>query len=217
MWGWYPNMELVVDNFNKQHDDVQVCWTNVGQGSDEYDKFQTAISAGTGAPDVVMVEADRIPTFQIQDALVDISEFGFDAVKDNFSEGAWKDVSVGDGVYGAPVDGGPMAMIYRKDIFDQYGITPPTTWAEYEQAAQTVKDAGGPLFGDLGANVPAVIMALQYPEGRPAVHLRPGQRGRDRHQANDEASKEVLDYWAGLARRAWSARRTSSPRSTSPA
>ena len=43
-----------------------------------------------------------------------------------------------------------MGMIYRKDIFDQYGITPPTTWAEYEAAAQKVKDAGGPLFGDLG-------------------------------------------------------------------
>ena len=43
-----------------------------------------------------------------------------------------------------------MGMIYRKDIFDQYGITPPTTWAEYEAAAQTVKDAGGPLFGDFG-------------------------------------------------------------------
>ncbi|HUG51709.1 MAG TPA: hypothetical protein VLZ78_12000, partial [Terrimesophilobacter sp.] len=47
LWAWYPNMELVVDNFNKQHDDVQVCWTNVGQGGDEYDKFQTAITAGT--------------------------------------------------------------------------------------------------------------------------------------------------------------------------
>ena len=96
MWGWYPNTQLVVDNFNKQHDDVQVCWTNVGQGGDEYDKFQTAISAGTGAPDVIMVEADRIPTFQIQGALVDIKQYGFDAVKANYSEGAWKDVSVGD-------------------------------------------------------------------------------------------------------------------------
>ena len=81
LWAWYPNMELVVDNFNEQNDDVQVCWTNVGQGGDEYDKFQTAITAGTGAPDVVMVEADRIPTFQIQDALVDISDYGYEDVK----------------------------------------------------------------------------------------------------------------------------------------
>jgi multiple sugar transport system substrate-binding protein len=198
MWAWYPNMELVVDNFNEQNDDVQVCWTNAGAGGDEYDKFQTAITAGTGAPDVVMLEADRIPTFQIQDAIVDISGYGYDDVKDNFSEGAWKDVSVGEGIYGAPVDGGPMAMIYRKDVFEQYGITPPTTWAEYEAAAQTVKDAGGPLFGDFGANVPAVVMALQYQNGAQPFEYDPANEGEITITLNDDASKEVLDYWAGL-------------------
>jgi multiple sugar transport system substrate-binding protein len=199
MWAWYPNMELVVDNFNEQNDEVQVCWTNAGAGGDEYDKFQTAISAGSGAPDVVMLEADRIPTFQAQEALVELSDLGYEDVKENFSDGAWKDVSVGDGVFGAPVDGGPMAMIYRKDIFEQYGITPPTTWAEYEAAAQTVKDAGGPFFGDLGANVPAVMMALQYQNGaQPFTYdaATPENIGID---LNDAASKEVLDYWAGLS------------------
>jgi multiple sugar transport system substrate-binding protein len=198
MWAWYPNMQLVIDNFNEQSDEVQVCWTNVGQGGDEYDKFQTAITAGTGAPDVIMIEADRIPTFQVQEAIVDISDYGYEDVKDDYSEGAWKDVSVGEGVYGVPVDGGPMGMIYRADVFDQYGITPPTTWAEYQTAAQQMKDAGGPLFGDLGANVPAVMMALQYQNGaQPFTYdsASPETIGID---LNDDASKEVLDYWAGL-------------------
>jgi len=198
MWAWYPNMELVVDNFNKASDDVQVCWTNAGQGGDEYDKFQTAITAGTGAPDVIMIEADRIPTFQVQNAIVDIAAFGYDDVKDNYSEGAWKDVSVGEGVYGVPVDGGPMGMIYRKDIFDTYGITPPTTWAEYEAAAQKVKDAGGPLFGDLGANVPAVMMALQYQNGAEPFTYDSADPEKISINLNDDASKEVLDYWDGL-------------------
>lgn len=198
VWAWYPNMDKVVENFNEQHDDVQVCWTNAGQGGDEYSKFQTAISAGTGAPDVVMLEADRIANYVIQDALVDISGFGYDEVKDNFSEGAWKDVSVGDAVYAAPVDGGPMAMIYRTDVFEQYGITPPTTWAEYETAAQTVKDAGGPLFGDFGANVPAVLMALQIQKGAQPFEYDPTKPTDITVQLNDDNSKEVLDYWAGL-------------------
>jgi multiple sugar transport system substrate-binding protein len=198
LWAWYPNTELVVDNFNEAHDDVQVCWTNAGAGGDEYDKFQTAITAGTGAPDVVMMEADRVPTFQIQGGIIDISDLGYEDVKDNFSEGAWKDVSVGDGVYGAPIDGGPMAMIYRKDVFDQYGITPPTTWAEYETAAQTVKDAGGPLFGDFGANVPAAIMALLYQNGAHPFTYDPANEGEIGINLNDAASKEVLDYWDGL-------------------
>ena len=199
MWAWYPNMELVVDNFNEQNDEVQVCWTNAGAGGDAYDKFQTAISAGSGAPDVVMLEADRIPTFQAQEALVELNDLGYEDVKDDFSDGAWKDVSVGQGIYGAPVDGGPMGMIYRKDIFEQYGLTPPTTWAEYEQAAQTLKDAGGPFFGDLGSNVPAVMMALQYQNGAQPFTYDAASPEIMGINLNDDASKEVLDYWAGLS------------------
>jgi multiple sugar transport system substrate-binding protein len=198
LWAWYPNTEKVVDNFNNAHDDVQVCWTNAGAGGDEYDKFQTAVTAGSGAPDVVMLEADRIPTFQVQDALVDLKNLGYQDVKANFSDGAWKDVSVGDGVYGAPIDGGPMGMIYRKDIFDKYGITPPTTWAEYETAAQKVKDAGGPLFGDFPANQPAYVTALLYNNGAQPFTYDPADKGTIGIKLNDDASKKVLDYWAGL-------------------
>ena len=60
---------------------MQVCWTNAGQGNDEYTKFQTAIAAGTGAPDVIMLEADVLPSFSIRNALVDLTEFGADDVR----------------------------------------------------------------------------------------------------------------------------------------
>ncbi|MGI5239742.1 ABC transporter substrate-binding protein [Dactylosporangium sp. CA-139066] len=201
LWAWYPNTQKVVDNFNNGHDDVQVCWTNAGAGGDEYDKFQTAVTAGKGAPDVVMLEADRIPTFQVQKALVDLKDLGYKDVKANYSDGAWKDVSVGDGVYGAPIDGGPMGMIYRKDIFGKYGITPPTTWAEYEAAAQKVKDAGGPLFGDFPANQPAYVTALLYQNGAKPFTYDPANKGEISIKLNDDATKKVLDYWAGLVKK----------------
>ena len=75
VWAWYPNMAKVVDNFNNQHTDVQACWTNAGQGQPEYQKFQTAISAKKGAPDVIMLEADQLVGFEIQDALVDLAPY----------------------------------------------------------------------------------------------------------------------------------------------
>ena len=102
VWAWYPNMANVVDNFNKAHTDVQICWNNVGQGNDEYTKVQTAISAKKGLADVVMLEADQLASFAIQDALVDLTPYGADEVKGNFSEGAWKDVSQGDKVVRHP-------------------------------------------------------------------------------------------------------------------
>ncbi|NYE18846.1 extracellular solute-binding protein [Microbacterium immunditiarum] len=198
LWAWYPNSELVVDNFNEANDDVQVCWTNVGAGGEAYDKFQTAISAGSGAPDVMMVEADRIATFQAQDALVDLKDLGYEDVKDNFSDGAWKDVSVGDGIYGAPIDGGPMGMIYRTDIFEQYGVTPPTTWTELEATAQKVKDAGGPFFASFAANQPAYVTALFYQNGAEPFEYDPANEGQIGIELNSPEIKEVLDFWAGL-------------------
>lgn len=198
VWAWYPNMDLVVDNFNEASEDVQVCWTNVGAGNDQYVKFQTAIAAGTGAPDVVMVEADRIPNYQIQGALVDISAYVDAETLGSFSDGVWKDVSVGAGIYGAPIDGGPMGMIYRSDVFEQYGITPPTTWAEYEAAAEKVKAAGGPMFGSFAANVPAAVMALQIQKGAQPFSYDPEVPGEIGVSLNDQASKDVLEYWTRL-------------------
>jgi len=202
VWAWYPNMAKVVDNFNNTHTDVQVCWTVAGQGAPEYAKFQTAVSAGKGAPDVIMLEADQLTGFEIQKALVDLSPFGANDVKKNFSDGAWKDVSQGKAVYAIPVDGGPMAMIYRSDVFTKFGITtPPTTWKEYEADAQKVKDAGGPLFGDLGSNVPAVITALMTQKGAVPFTYDLADPQKISIKLDDQATKDVLTYWAGLVKK----------------
>lgn len=202
VWAWYPNMAKVVDNFNNAHTDVQVCWTVAGQGAPEYAKFQTAVSANKGAPDVIMLEADQLTGFEIQKALVDLSKYGANDVKENFSAGAWKDVSQGDAVYAIPVDGGPMAMIYRTDVFTQYGITtPPTTWAEYAADAQKVKDAGGPLFGDLGSNVPAALTALMAQKGAVPFTYDLADPQKITIKLDDQATKDVLDYWAGLVKK----------------
>jgi multiple sugar transport system substrate-binding protein len=200
VWAWYPNMAKVVDNFNNAHTDVQVCWTNAGQGAPEYAKFQTAIAAKKGAPDVIMLEGDQLVGFEIQDALVDISAYGANDVKANFSDGAWKDVLQGNAVYAIPIDGGPMAMIYRTDVFEKYGIkTPPTTWAEYAEAAAKVQAAGGPLFGDLGSNVPAMVTALMIQKGAKPFAYDLANKQNITIKLDDQATKDVLNYWAGLA------------------
>src|SRR5215207_5011608 len=93
VWAWYPAFEGVVDLFNETHDDVQICWTNAGQGNDEYTKFSTALESGSGAPDVIMLESEVLSSFSIRDGLVDLTEYDADDVKGDYSEGAWKDVS----------------------------------------------------------------------------------------------------------------------------
>jgi multiple sugar transport system substrate-binding protein len=200
VWAWYPNMAKVVDNFNNGHTDIQVCWTNAGQGQPEYAKFQTAVSAKKGAPDVVMLEADQLVGFEIQGALTDLAPLGANDVKANFSAGAWKDVSQGAAVYAIPIDGGPMALIYRTDVFEKYGITaPPKTWAEYADAAAKVKAAGGPAFGDFGSNVPAVTTALMIQKGAQPFVYDLADKQNITIKLDDQATKDVLTYWGDLA------------------
>ena len=202
VWAWYPAFEEVVDLFNETHDDVQVCWTNAGQGNDEYTKFSTAIESGSGAPDVIMLEAEVLSSFSIRDALVDLSEYGAGDVQGDYTEGAWKDVSSGDAVYAIPVDGGPMGMLYRQDILDEYGIAAPTTWDEFATAAEQLKDAGAPgVLANFPPNGRAYTQALFAQAGNVPFDYdsaAPTEIGID---VNDQASKDVLAYWADLAAR----------------
>ena len=66
-----------------------------------------------------------------------------------------------------------MGMICRADVFEKYDITPPTTWAEYAAAAEKVKAAGGPLFGQLCCQRIGCCNGPSDSKGCAAIHLRP--------------------------------------------
>ena len=83
--------------------------------------------------------ADRVlracPQFALADSLVDLSQYGFDELEDDYSASTWGSVNVDGKLVGLPQDSGPMALFYNKAVFDQYGIAVPTTWDEYVDAA----------------------------------------------------------------------------------
>jgi multiple sugar transport system substrate-binding protein len=199
VWAWYPAFESVVDNFNETHTDLQVCWTNAGQGADEYNKFQTAIEAGTGAPDVIMLEAEVLPTFTILESLVDLSEYGAGELEGDYTPGSWSDVSNGDAVYAIPVDGGPMGMLYRADIFEQYGVGVPTTWDEFATAAQDLRDAGfeGHIT-DFPTNGNALNYALFAQNGWEPFQYDATKPTEVGITVDSPEAEEVLSYWKGL-------------------
>ncbi|WP_349867506.1 sugar ABC transporter substrate-binding protein [Leifsonia sp. WHRI 6310E] len=140
-WSWTPSAEAQVAAFEKQYPKVKVKLVNAGTNTTEYTKLQNAIKAGSGAPDVAQVEYYAIPQFALSDSLVDLTQFGFDKLKSDYTAGPWSSVNVGGKLVGLPQDSGPMAMFYNKTVFDKYGIAVPTTWDEYTAAAEKLHAA----------------------------------------------------------------------------
>ena len=205
VWAWYPAIEQVVDDFNETHDDLQVCWNNGGQGGGEYTKFQNAIKAGKGAPDVIQLEYEAMPQFMAgkEQHLVDLSQFGFTDHKDDYTEGAWKSVQLGseDKVYGVPVDLGPFVMYVRQDIFDKYNVKVPTTWAEFEQAGKDLKAAGyDGYLTDFAPNGTAFNIALFAQKNQNVYNYSASDPTKASVNFNTDGVKEVLDYWQNLVK-----------------
>jgi multiple sugar transport system substrate-binding protein len=197
-WTWVPNIQKEVDLFQKKYPAIKVKVVNAGQGEPQYTKLRTALKAGSGAPDAVQIEFQYIPTFSITDSLLDLRPYGATALKDKFVDWTWKQVSGSDGqVWAIPQDTGPMGMLYRKDIFDKYGITPPKTWDEFAIAAKKLHAADPKVaMTNLASNQNGVWMGLLWQAGAKPFTTT----GKDSVtvNVNDETSKKLGTYWNGL-------------------
>lgn len=143
---WVPGIDKVVALWNAKNPKIQVKVSTVPNGnSGTYQNFFTQLKAGN-APDIGQVEYDTLPAFRVQGGLANIGACpGISTAKAAFSSGLWKQVTFGEAnsVYAVPQDSGPMALYYRKDLFDKAGLTAPTTWAEYAEDAVKIKALGG--------------------------------------------------------------------------
>src|SRR6266536_4280166 len=135
IWSWVSGLDKSAALFNKTHPNIHVSVSNVGAGPVEYDKLFTGIKANNG-PDMALMEYQYMPTFEATGALVDLSQYGANAVKDQFAPWAWSQSTLGNAVYMIPWDSGAMIMSYRADLFQKYHLPVPTTWSQYAEEAE---------------------------------------------------------------------------------
>ncbi len=197
-WTWVPEIEKEVALFQKKYPAIKVNVVNAGQGEPQYTKLRTALKAGTGAPDVVQLEFQYIPTFSITKSLVDLRAYGAEAQKAKFVDWTWGQVTGTNGeIWAYPQDTGPMGMLYRQDILDKYGIAPPKTWDEFAAAARKLHAADPAVYlTNLAPNQNGVWMGLLWQAGAKPF----ATTGADtvRVNVNDETSKKVGAYWETL-------------------
>jgi multiple sugar transport system substrate-binding protein len=197
-WSWVPNIDKTVALFQQKYPKVKINLVNAGQSAAQYTKLQSAVKAGSGAPDVAQIEYFALPQFALSKAVVDLNAYGAAETKDKFTASAWDQVSVNGGVYAVPQDTGPMTMIYRKDVFDRLGLEPPKTWDEFTAVAEKVKKDNPENFvtsidpGDAGG-----VDSLVWQAGGKPFAIENATTTRINLQ--DEGTKRWAALWTKLA------------------
>ncbi|WP_165372733.1 ABC transporter substrate-binding protein [Pengzhenrongella frigida] len=143
-WSWATNVDQVVEGWNQEHPDIQVKVVEAAGADDMVAKLLASVRAGEG-PDMAQAEFQKLPSLVVSDVALDLSTYA-DQFSGEYSKGTMSLVTVGDGVFAVPQDVAPMVFMYRRDLFEQYGLQVPTTWDEYAALAKQVKEVAPTAF-----------------------------------------------------------------------
>ncbi|MFE9860866.1 ABC transporter substrate-binding protein [Streptomyces sp. NPDC005780] len=168
VWAWEPTLKQVAADFEKKYPKVDIKLVNAGTNNDQYKALQNAIAAKKGVPDVAQIEYYALSQYALTKSVTDLKAYGADKLAGSYSPGPWNSVQAGDGIYGLPMDSGPMALFYNKKVFDTYGIAVPTTWDEYVDAARKLHKADPKAYitsdvGDAGLTTSLLWQAGSHP------------------------------------------------------
>jgi multiple sugar transport system substrate-binding protein len=140
--------------FSEENPDIQVEYRST-PWSNWYQTFATAIGAGT-APDVSTGAGYQAVQFYDQGAIAAlddlIAEFEADGSLDDFLPGTIDRMRYDDHYVAMPWAIDIRIPYYRKDIFEEAGIEPPTTWEEFAAAAEAVTTEDRYGFVSAGAD-----------------------------------------------------------------
>ena len=131
----------IVDRWNEENPDIQVKATKFdGAATDMILKLETDVKAGNVSC-LAQLGYSEVPQMFVKGLVADVAD---EATKyaDDFSEGAYAMMTVGDAVVGLPQDTGPLVYYYNKTAFDELGLSAPATLEELATHAATATAAG---------------------------------------------------------------------------
>ncbi len=145
LWGWVPNMETLVDQWNAENEDIQINYQAQAAGNDEtLAKISAAVGAGN-APCLSQADVKWMTSMVSSGLFEDVTEQAAQ-YEDNYAPGAWSTVTYAGTTYGIPQDSGPVVLYYNKARFAELGIDVPETWEEFAQAAADVHEADADAY-----------------------------------------------------------------------
>ncbi|WP_078382189.1 ABC transporter substrate-binding protein [Sutcliffiella halmapala] len=145
--------DILAEEYMKDNPDVQIK-VNFTEMNDLHNNLFTSIAAGSGAPDLTMIEISQVAKFlDAKDSFNNLNDYGANELEANYLDWVWNNAQTPDGEFllGLPTDIGPTTMFYRTDVFEEAGLpTDPTevaaladSWEEFHTLAKTIKEKTG--------------------------------------------------------------------------
>lgn len=137
----------IVDAYNATNPDYTVIHRPM-VAEDLYMKLQMAVSSGEGIPDMAINHIERIPLFQEEGRVMDLTPYlaNSEIKEENYNPKAWSMTDIDGGHYGVPLDVHSYVMWVNMDLYEKYGLTDlddgVLTWDEFEKSAEIVKQDG---------------------------------------------------------------------------
>ena len=200
VWSWDSTLPRTVKGFEAKNPNIKVKVTNAGTNKDEYNALSNAIEAGPGAPDIAQIEYYALPEYVIRGHLENLSDLGASDFKDFYTPGTWSSVNINDGVYALPMDSGPMAFFYNKEVFDKAGVDAEQikTWDQYYDAAKKIHALGDNYYITSDTGDAGFFDSMTWLAG-----AKPFQTSSDGSEVTvnlteDKGVKTFTDFWQKL-------------------
>ncbi|GEN56202.1 sugar ABC transporter substrate-binding protein [Halolactibacillus alkaliphilus] len=143
----------LIEEYESMNEHVAITLQNAAL-ADHHDSLFTTISAGSGAPDITMIELGFIEQYkEVPDRFYNLFDFGAKDIKDSFLDWKWDVGEIVDEDYliGLPTDIGPTAMVYRTDVFEEAGLPSDPeqaaklfeTWEDFRKQAKIITESTG--------------------------------------------------------------------------
>ena len=153
----------LVKKYDDAHADVTVDVRFIPY--DDFNRTLLQSAAAKDGPDVALIGAFDTATMASAGIITELGdrtkEWG---QQDKYFETSWATTQVDGKTYGIPHVADAYAVYYNKQLLQQAGVKPPTTWAEMETAAKTLTTQGrtglaiSGIEGPEGATVPIIRM-----------------------------------------------------------
>jgi hypothetical protein len=144
------SFQAVIDGFTELYPNVTVQYTGAG------DQLPTVLSTavqGGNPPSVAAVAQPGLMRDFVDQGVLKPLDFAADAIDENFSASTIEVGTVDGTLYGLLFKGANKSTVwYNVPAFEDAGVTPPETWDELLQSAETLNASGVKAYSIAGAD-----------------------------------------------------------------